>query len=86
MLEKLNRRIKEEVNLIGVSESGGIGKAIKETVEQYNRIPYESLKNVSPIDVYERRWEEILANRAAKKQWTLEQRRRANLMLTITSN
>lgn len=85
-VERLNRRIKEEVNLLVYESPGELEKAIKETVERYNMTPHESLKNVSPIDVYEGRQEEILASRAAKKQWTLEKRRRANLVLAINSN
>jgi transposase InsO family protein len=85
-VERLNRRIKEEVNLLVYESPAELEKAIKETVERYNMTPHESLKNVSPIDVYEGRQEEILASRAAKKQWTLEQRRRANLALAINSN
>lgn len=85
-MERLNRRIKEEVNLLVYESPAELEKAIKETVERYNMTPHESLKNVSPIDVYEGRQEEILASRATKKQWTLERRRRANLALAINSN
>lgn len=56
-------------------------KALDEAVANYNNTPHESLKNVSPVEMYEGRQEEILARREAKKQWTLEMRRTVTMAL-----
>jgi len=80
-VERLNRRIKEKVNLLIYETPLALEKALDEAVVNYNNTPHESLKNVSPVEMYEGRQEEILARREAKKQWTLEMRRTANMAL-----
>ncbi|MBI4396169.1 MAG: transposase [Elusimicrobia bacterium] len=54
-------------------------KTVSETVERYNGILQESLKNVSPNDVHSGKQNEILKRREEKKRWTLAKRKQANL-------
>lgn len=80
-VERLNRRIKETVNMLVYETPMDLEKALDEAVNAYNQAPHEALKNVSPIDMYEGRQEEILARREAKKRWTIEKRKAANMPL-----
>jgi transposase InsO family protein len=80
-VERLNRRIKEAVNLLVYQSPMDLEKALNEAVDAYNQTPHEALKNVSPIEMYEGRQDEILARRQAKKRWTIEKRKAANMAL-----
>jgi transposase InsO family protein len=82
-VERLNRRIKEIVNLLVYDTPMALEKALNEAVKAYNLAPHEALKNVSPIEMYEGRQEEILARREAKKRWTIEMRKTANMALAV---
>lgn len=78
-IERFNRRIKETLCLLVYSSPEELKKAIDEAIRIYNQTPHESLKNVSPNDVYAGRREEILKRREEKKRLTLENRKRYNL-------
>ena len=80
-VERLNRRIKEVVNLLVYETPMALEAALNEAVKAYNEAPHEALKNVSPVEMYEGRQEEILARREAKKRWTIEMRKAANIPL-----
>ena len=80
-VERLNRRIKETVNLLVYQSPMDLEKALNEAVDAYNQTPHEALKNVSPIEMYEGRQDEILSRRQAKKRWTIEKRKAANMAL-----
>jgi transposase InsO family protein len=80
-VERLNRRIKEVVNLLVYDTPMALEAALNEAVNAYNQAPHEALENVSPIEMYEGRQEEILARRQAKKRWTIEMRKAANMPL-----
>lgn len=80
-VERLNRRIKEVVNLLVHDTPMALRAAIRAEVERYHDTPHEGLLNVTPKEMYEGRQAEILARRAAKKRWTIEQRKAANLTL-----
>lgn len=80
-VERLNRRIKEVVNLLVYETPMALEAALNEAVKEYNQTPHEALKNVSPNEMYEGRQEEILARREAKKRWTIEMRKAANMPL-----
>ena len=80
-VERLNRRIKEVVNMLVYDTPMALEAALNEAVKAYNTAPHEALKNVSPIEMYEGRQEEILARRQAKKRWTFEMRKAANMPL-----
>jgi transposase InsO family protein len=80
-VERLNRRIKDVVNLLVYETPMALSKALDDAVEVYNNTPHEALKNVSPNEMYEGRQEEILARREAKKRWTIEMRKAVNMPL-----
>jgi len=80
-VERLNRRIKEVVNLLVHDTPMALRAAIRAEVERYNDTPHEGILNVSPNEMYEGRQEEILARRAAKKRYTIEMRKTANVAL-----
>lgn len=52
---------------------------IDEAIMRYARKPHTALKNVSPLDVYMGRQEEILQRRQEKKRLTLERRKQCNM-------
>lgn len=78
-IERFNRRIKEKLCLVVHCSPDELKRAIDEAITIYNQTPHESLRNVSPNDVYAGRKEEILKRRQEKKKLTLEQRKRYNL-------
>ena len=78
-IERFNRRIKEKICLQVYCSPEGLKKAIDEAIAVYNDTPHESLKNVSPNDVYAWKKEVILQRRKEKKRLTLERRRLYNL-------
>lgn len=80
-VERLNRRIKEVVELLVHETPMALRAAIRVEVERYHDTPHEGLLNVTPNEMYEGRQEEVLARRAAKKKWTLEMRKTANMAL-----
>jgi len=81
-IERFNRTIKEKLCLVVHASPDELQAAIDKAVEVYNNTPHESLKNVSPNDVYAGRQEEILARRAELKKLTIERRRLYNLGIT----
>jgi transposase InsO family protein len=80
-VERLNRRIKEVVNLLVHDTPMALRAAIREEVGRYHDTPHEGLLNVTPNEMYEGRQAEILARRAAKKRWTIEMRKTTNMAL-----
>jgi putative transposase len=80
-VERLNRRIKEAINMLVYDTPMALEEALNNAVNAYNTAPHEALKNVSPIEMYEGRQEEILARRLAKKRWTIEMRKATNMPL-----
>jgi transposase InsO family protein len=78
-IERFNRRIKEKVCLMVYCSPGELKKAVDDAITVYNRAAHESLKNVSPNDVYAGRKEVILQKRREKKRFTLERRKQYNL-------
>lgn len=82
-IERFHRSIKERVCLLVYCSPEALKKALDEAITRYARIPHKSLSNVSPIDVYLGRKEEILQKRAEKKLLTYERRRLYNLGLEV---
>ncbi len=80
-VERLNRRIKEVVNLLVHETPMALRAALRAEVARYHDTPHEGLLNVTPNEMYEGRQDEILARRAAKKRWTIEMRKAANMSL-----
>jgi len=78
-IERFNRSIKEKLCLVVYTSPSELMLAIKEAIRVYNETPHESLKNVSPNDVYAGRKDEILQKRQEKKRLTLERRKSYNL-------
>jgi len=85
-IERFNRRIKETVCLQVYCSPQELKKAIDEAIAVYNDTPHESLKNVSPNNVYAGKKEVILQKRKEKKQLTLQRRRLYNLYGKNTNN
>lgn len=81
-IERYHRSMKNVVKLENYYYPWELEKAIAEWVHHYNHERYhESLDNVTPVDVYEGRRNEILDQRAAVKSRTLTQRKVHNLKL-----
>lgn len=78
-IERFNRRIKETLCLVVYCSPEELKLAIDAAIAVYNHTPHESLKNVSPNDVYAGRKEAILKTREEKKRLTLERRKQYNL-------
>jgi transposase InsO family protein len=78
-IERFNRRIKETLCLVVYQSPEELKRSIDEAIRVYNQTPHESLKNVSPSDVYAGRKEEILQKREEKKRLTFERRKQYNL-------
>lgn len=78
-IERFNRTIKEKICLVVHSSPDELQAAIDKAIGAYNNTPHESLKNVTPNDVYAGRQKEVLARRAEKKRLTIERRRLYNL-------
>jgi transposase InsO family protein len=78
-VERLNRKIKERVNLVVYGSPAELQKALDEFVRVYNATPHEALKNVSPDDVYAGRQEAVLKRRAEIRRLTELRRRQENL-------
>ena len=82
-IERFHRTIKERVCLLVYCSPEELKRALDDAITRYARTPHKSLSNVSPIDVYLGRKEEILKKRAAKKALTLAKRRLYNLGLEV---
>lgn len=78
-VERLNRKIKERVNLVVYGSPDELQKALDEFVRAYNATPHEALKNVSPDDVYAGRQEVVLKRRSEIRRLTELRRRQENL-------
>lgn len=78
-IERFHRSIKEKVCLLVYCSPEELKKALDEAITIYARTPHTALKNVSPIDVYLGRQEEILKRRAEKKRLTLQRRKLYNM-------
>ena len=78
-IERFHRSIKEKVCLLVYCSPGELKEGIDEAIMRYARTPHTALKNVSPLDVYMGRQEEILKRRAEKKRLTLERRKLYNM-------
>jgi len=85
-IERFNRRIKETICPQISCSPQALKTAIDEAIAVYNDTPHESLKNVSPNDVYAGNKEVILQKRKEKKQLTLKRRRLYNLYGKNTNN
>jgi putative transposase len=82
-IERFQRSIKERVCLLVYCSPEELKRALDEAITRYARTPHKSLANVSPLDVYLGRKEEILQKRAEKKRLTYERRRLYNLGLEV---
>jgi hypothetical protein len=57
-------------------------RALESFVYQYNNHRYhESLNNVTPADMYHGKQRQILSQRKKIKRWTLQERKRYNLVI-----
>ena len=84
-IERFNRRIKEGICLLVYCSPDELKRALGEGIRTYNDTPHESLKNVSPNDVYAGRQEAVLAARLEKKRKTLARRKAINLKMEAES-
>ena len=76
-IERYYRSMKNQILLQNYYLPGELESAISHFVDYYNYERYhESLKNLTPADVYYERGEKILSMRQKIKRRTLEQRRR----------
>jgi transposase InsO family protein len=78
-IERFHRSIKEKVCLLVYCSPEELKHGIDEAIVRYARTPHTALQNVSPIDVYTGRRQEILKRRAEKKRLTLERRKLYNM-------
>jgi putative transposase len=79
-IERFHRSMKNEVRLQNYYLPGELEEEIRRFIEYYNNERYhESLKNVTPADVYFGRYKEIESRREKIKRKTLKQRRKLNL-------
>ena len=78
-IERFHRSIKEKVCLFVYCSPEDLKAGIDEAIMRYARTPHTALRNVSPLDVYLGRQEEILQRRAEKKRLTLERRKQYNM-------
>ena len=75
-IERWHQTLKNRILLEHYYMPGELEQAIADFVEHYNHRRYhESLKNLTPADVYSGRGETILLQRERIKQKTIEQRR-----------
>jgi transposase InsO family protein len=77
-IERFHRRMKRDVCLMVYCSPEELKEAIGKWIARYRITPHKSLKNVSPIDVYSGRQEDILAKRKIKKELTLIRRKMHN--------
>ena len=79
-LERFHETLKARLNLLVFRSPAALRAAMGEFIEFYNHRRYhEGIGNVTPVDVYSRRREEMLKRRKAQKQATLESRFRYKL-------
>jgi transposase InsO family protein len=78
-IERFHRSIKEKVCLLVYCSPEELKNAVDEAITAYGRTPHTALKNVSPVDVYMGRQQEILTGRAEKKRLTLARRKMHNM-------
>jgi putative transposase len=79
-IERFHRSMKNEVRLQNYYLPGALEQEIHRFIDHYNNERYhESLKNVTPADVYFGRYREIESRREKIKRRTLKQRRSFNL-------
>lgn len=78
-IERFQRSIKERVCLFIYCSPRELKQGIDEAITRYAKTPHTALKNVSPLDVYMGRQEEILQRRAEKKRLTLARRKMYNM-------
>ena len=78
-IERFNRSIKEKLCLVVYCSPDELKKATDKAIADYNATPHESLKNVSPNNVYAGKKEVILEKRREKKRLTIEARKKYNL-------
>jgi putative transposase len=78
-IERFHRSIKERVCLFVYCSPEELKQGIDKAIAKYARTPHTALKNVSPLDVYISRQEEILQRRLEKKRLTLERRKQYNM-------
>lgn len=79
-IERYHRSLKNVVNLDTYFLPWELEQEINRFVDHYNNHRYhESLDNVTPADVYEGRYHEIITRREQLKRKTLRERKRSNL-------
>jgi putative transposase len=78
-IERFHRSIKEKVLLLVYCSPEELKRAVDDAIIRYAHTPHTALRNVSPRDVYLGRRDEILRDRAAKKDLTVLMRRLYNL-------
>ena len=77
-VERYHRTVKGELSLLPYDMPSALHEAIRSFVENYNYQRYhESLKNVTPFDVYNGRYLEVLQRREAKDM-TMQARKSYN--------
>jgi transposase InsO family protein len=82
-IERYHRSLKNVVNLDKYFLPWDLEQEIRRFVEYYNNHRYhESLDNVTPADVYEGRYHQIITQREQLKRRTLRDRKRFNLSQT----
>jgi hypothetical protein len=83
-IERYHRSLKNVVNLDRYFLPWELEREINRFVDYYNNHRYhESLDNVTPADMYEGRYHEIITRRKQLKRKTLRDRKRFNLSQTI---
>ena len=76
-IERYHRTMKNVIKLDNYSSSEDLIKAIAEFVNYYNYERYhESLRNLTPADVYFGRDKQILKERSKNKEKTMKERRK----------
>ncbi len=78
-IERFHETLKAPMNLLVYTSPDELRRTMQDFIEYYNHRRYhEAIGNVTPVDVYYGRREEILRGRAEQKQRTIEQRLRYN--------
>jgi len=80
-IERFHRSIKAQVCLIVYCSPEELKQGIDAAIKNYAQTPHTALKNMSPLDAYLGRKEEILRKRAEKKILTMGHRRLYNKAL-----
>jgi transposase InsO family protein len=81
-IERYHQTMKNVVKLHYYYSPEELERALESFVYQYNNHRYhESLNNVTPADMYHGKQRQILSQREKIKRWTLQERKRYNLVI-----